>query len=65
VRTQGIAILPSLEKHHPLPILCIDVNRVVQASGFEPRTPHVLQAQLEHALEAVGTGLDAAGDDDH
>jgi catechol 2,3-dioxygenase-like lactoylglutathione lyase family enzyme len=43
----------------------IAMHRVKQAPGLLSRSADVRQAELEHPIDAVGSGFDAAGDDEH
>jgi catechol 2,3-dioxygenase-like lactoylglutathione lyase family enzyme len=65
VRAQRVGVGPVLEEHEPQRTFHVAVNRVQQTSGLFPRTAHVGQAELEELVDRVGTGFDAAGDDEH
>ena len=65
VRAERVGVGPVFEKDEPQRLFHVTVNRVQEAPRLLPRPVHVRQAQLEQLVDAVGTGLDAAGDDEH
>jgi len=53
------------EEHDAKRILDVAVDRVKKAPGLQAGPVHVRQAQLEHPIDVLGLGSDAAGHDDH
>ena len=54
-----------LEEHETVRVLDVVMHGVQEATGFEARPVHVLEAESQHLVECFGARLHAAGDDDH
>lgn len=54
-----------LEEDEPVVVFDVAVHRVKKAPGLLPRSPHMLEAHLDCALERIGSDADTPSDDDH
>ena len=57
VRVECGPVGPVFDEHQSVRILGVVVYRVQQAARLRARTTHVFEAQAQHLVERVGTGL--------